>query len=311
MSIHRRKFIVGVGTACSVGLAGCSAREDDDGGGSAEISDETLTLTTTTSTYDTGLLDELNVAFEDRYGITVETVSQGTGAAIETGRSGDSDVVMVHARSQEDEFMEAGYAINRRDLMFNDFVVVGAPDDPAGIAGEDDAIEAFARIADSESPFVSRGDNSGTHTKELEIWDETGLEHGAFGEWYQEAGQGMGEVIIQTGQRDGYTLADRGTYLSMGNETDLEIYVEGPVEDGPEILANPYGIFAINPAVHDNVNYDLAMAYIGFLTSLEGQELIEEYTVEGEQLFFPRALSEEPNFQQYVPEDWDGSAGDG
>lgn len=307
MAIYRRSFLAGLGGGGAIGLAGCAGFGGDDGGSDPDIGGETLTLTTTTSTYDTGLLDELNAPFEDRYGVTVKTVSQGTGAAIETGRSGDSDVVMVHARSQEDEFMEEGYAINRRDLMFNDFIIVGDSDDPAGISGVDEAIEAFAQIAESEATFVSRGDDSGTHTQELEIWQEAGFEVGDFGEWYQEAGQGMGEVITQTGQVEGYTLSDRGTYLSMITETDLEIHVEGPVEGGPELLANPYGIFAINPAVHDNVNYDLAMAYIGFITSIEGQEIIEGYTVEGEQLFFPEALTEEPNFQQYVPADWDSS----
>lgn len=302
MSIHRRKLLAGVGGSVTVGLAGCIGDNGDDGDG-PEISGETLTLTTTTSTYDTGLLDELNAPFEDRYGVSVETVSQGTGASLETGRSGDSDVVMVHARSLEDEFMEEGYGVNRRDIMFNDFIIIGTADDPAGIGGGDDVEEAFATIADSESTFVSRGDDSGTHTKELEIWEAAGVDE--FGEWYQEAGQGMGEVITQVDQTGDYTLADRGTFLSMQSEIDLEIHVEGPIEGGPELLANPYGIVAVNPAVHDNVEYDLAMAYIGFLTSLEGQEIIEEYTIEDEQLFFPEAVSEEPNFQQYVPEGWE------
>ncbi len=305
MPIQRRRLLAAIGSGGAVGMAGCAAFRAGDSEGPA-ISGETLTLTTTTSTYDTGLLDELNAPFEDRYGVTVHTVSQGTGAAIETGRSGDSDVVMVHARSQEDEFMEAGYAINRRDLMFNDFVVIGNPDDPAGISGSDDAVDAFAQIADAESTFVSRGDNSGTHAKELDLWDAAGVDDGDFGEWYQEAGQGMGEVIVQTGQVGGYTLTDRGSYLSMS--TELEIHVEGPVEGGSELLANPYGIFAINPAVHDTVNYDLAMAYIGFVTSPQGQEIINEYTVAGEQLFFPEAIAAEPNFQQYVPEEWDGGS---
>jgi len=305
VTIQRREVIAGIVSAAAAGLAGCVALGGDSD--RPAISGETLTLTTTTSTYDTGLLEELNAPFEERYGVTVATVSQGTGAAIESGRSGDSDVVMVHARSQEDAFIEEGYAINRRDLMFNDFIIIGDSDDPAEISGTADAVEAFTQIADSESTFVSRGDNSGTHTQELEIWDETGLEDVNFGEWYQEAGQGMGDVITQTGQSQGYTLSDRGTYLSMSNETDLEIHVEGPVEGGSELLANPYGVFAINPAVHENVNYDLAMAYIGFITSLEGEKIIEEYTVEGEQLFFPEAIAAEPNFRQYVPEQWDGS----
>ncbi len=306
MPIQRRRLIAAVGSGVAGSLAGCAALGEEDGE-RPEINGETLTLATTTSTYDTGLLDELNAPFEDRYGVTVNTVSQGTGAAIETGRSGDADVVLVHARSQEDAFMEEGYGINRRELMFNDFVIVGDPDNPAGIASGDDAVAAFEAIADSESPFVSRGDNSGTYTQELEIWNAAGFDNSDLGEWYQEAGQGMGEVLVQTGQHGGYTLSDRGTYLSMSTEIDLEIHVGGPVDGGPELLANPYGIVAINPALHDTVNYDLAMAYIGFITSVEGQEIIDGYTLEGQQLFFPEALAEEPNFQQYVPDGWDGS----
>ncbi|WP_394739634.1 substrate-binding domain-containing protein [Natronococcus roseus] len=308
MSIHRREILAGVGGGATIGLAGCTSSDEGDDGDGPEISGEAITLTTTTSTYDTGLLDELNAPFEDRYGVSVDTVSQGTGAALETGRSGDSDVVMVHARSLEDEFIEDGYGVNRRDIMFNDFIVIGTDEDPAGIGGGDDVEEAFATIAEDGATFVSRGDDSGTHAKELEIWEEAGVDE--FGEWYQEAGQGMGEVITQVGQTGDYTLADRGTYLSMQSEIDLEIHVEGPIEGGPELLANRYGIVAVNPGVHDDVEYDLAMAYIGYLTSPEGQEIIEEYTVEDEQLFFPEAISEEPNFQQYVPEDWDPSETD-
>jgi len=297
--IQRREFLVATAGGMTAALAGCTA---DDEGENAEILDETLTLTTTTSTYDTGLLDEVNAAFEDRYGVAVEAVAQGTGAALETGRSGDSDVVMVHARSLEDEFIRDGYGVNRRDLMFNDFIVVGPEDDPAEIDGMDDVTEAFQAIAETESTFISRGDESGTHTKELAIWDEAGIEPS--GEWYREAGSGMGEVLNQANQTPGYTLADRGTFISQQSELDISIRVEGPIERGPDLLANPYGIVAVNPGVHENANYDLAMSYIGFITSREGQEIIEEYTVEGEQLFFPEAVSENPNFQQYVPEDW-------
>jgi len=163
MSIHRRAVLAAVAGGTTAGLAGCTALSSaDDSEG--EIVGETLTLSTTTSTYDTGLLDELNAAFEDRYGVTVDTVSEGTGAAIEIGRSGDSDVVMVHARSQEDDVIEEGYAVNRRDIMFNDFIIVGDPEDPADISGGDDAVAAFEQIAETESTFVSRGDSSGTHT---------------------------------------------------------------------------------------------------------------------------------------------------
>jgi len=297
--IQRREFLVAA-VGATTALAGCTGT--DGGEEHAEILGETVTLTTTTSTYDTGVLDAVNAAFDDRYGVAVEAVAQGTGAALETGRSGDSDVVMVHARSLEDEFIRDGYGVNRRDLMFNDFIVVGPEDDPAEIDGMDDVTEAFQAIAETESTFVSRGDESGTHTKELAIWDEAGIEPS--GEWYREAGSGMGEVLNQANQTPGYTLADRGTFISQQSELDISIRVEGPIEGGPDLLANPYGIVAVNPGVHENVNYDLAMSYIGFITSGEGQEIIEEYTVEGEQLFFPEAVSENPNFQQYVPEDW-------
>jgi tungstate transport system substrate-binding protein len=172
----------------------------------------------------------------------------------------------------------------------------------------EDATEAFATIADSEALFASRGDNSGTHAAELEIWEVSTTEPG--GEWYLETGQGMGDTLNQASQQGGYMLADRGTFISQREEIELEILVEGPVEGGPELLANPYGIIAANPAVHERVEYDLAMAYIGFLTGGEGQQLIENYELDGEQLFFPEALSEDPNYRQYVPEDWqpDGDA---
>jgi len=305
-TIRRRKFLAAAAGGSAGMLAGCLGDEQNERAG---VLDETLTLTTTTSTYDTGLLDEVNAAFEDRYGATVKAVAQGTGAALETARNGDSDVVMVHARSLEDEFLREGYGVNRRDLMFNDFVIVGPDTDPAGIAGETSATGAFRAIAESEANFVSRGDRSGTQMKELAIWDAAGVDPG--GEWYREAGTGMGEVLVQADQSESYTLADRGTYLSMQSELGLVILVQGPIKRGPELLANPYGIIAVNPAIHDSVNYDLAMSYIGFLTSPRGQKIIEEYTVEGKRLFFPQAISEDPNFQQYVPEGWRANATSG
>ncbi|WP_254769213.1 substrate-binding domain-containing protein [Salinilacihabitans rarus] len=307
MTIQRRAFLATAGGALAAGLAGCSSSEGDSEADGPTVAGETLTLATTTSTYDTGLLDEVNAAFDERYGVTVDTIPDGTGAALDTGRRGDADVVMVHARSLEDEFTREGYGVNRRDLMFNDFVIVGPADDPAGIDGGDDAPAAFAAIADAEETFVSRGDESGTHTKELAIWDVSRADPA--GGWYRETGQGMGDVLVQADQSGGYTLSDRGTYLSMRSDIDLEILVQGPIEGGPELLANPYGIVAVNPAVHDNVEYDLAMAYIGFLTGPAGQAIIEEYTVNGEQLFYPEALSEDPKFQQYVPEGWSSDEG--
>lgn len=298
--MNRRQFLTGTAAGVAA-VAGCLDRGSDTEG---TIVGETLTLTTTTSTYDTGLLGELNGAFEERYGVTVDAVAQGTGAALETARRGDSDVVMVHARSLEDEFLLEGYGVNRRDLMFNDFVVLGPAADPAGIDGMGSVTEAFQAIADSGSLFVSRGDNSGTHTKELAIWDAAGVDPG--GGWYRETGSGMGEVLNQANLEGGaYTLSDRGTFIAQRSELDnLGIRIQGPIEGGPKLLENPYGIIAVNPGVHGNVKYDLAMSYIGFITSPDGQQLIEGYTVEGEQLFFPEAVAEDPDFQQYVPEGW-------
>ncbi|ELY96920.1 tungstate ABC transporter permease [Natrialba chahannaoensis JCM 10990] len=309
MTIQRRSFIATVGSGLAVGAAGCLGG-DETAGDAPGIAGETLTLTTTTSTYDTGLLDELHVPFQDRYGVTIDTVPEGTGAALQIGRRGDADVVMVHARALEDEFMEDGYGVNRRDLMSNDFVIVGPADDPAGTADADGVIGALESIAETGSPFISRGDNSGTHTKELELWEETDVGEPS-GEWYLDAGQGMSSVLSMTNQQGDYTLTDRGTYLSMRADLDLEIHVQGPVEGGSDHLANPYGIVAVNPAVHENVNYELAMAYIGFITGLEGQSIIEKYTVDDEQLFYPEALSEEPNFEQYVSAGWRGSGANG
>jgi len=310
MPIQRRQFIAALGAGATVATAGCageSANQSGDGsqsdaGGEAGVAGETLTLTTTTSTYDTGLLDAIHSDFEEMYGVTVDAVAQGTGAALESARNGDADVVMVHARSLEDDFMRNGYGVNRRDLMFNDFVIVGPESDPAGIEGMGAATDALTTIAEAGAPFVSRGDNSGTHTKELILWEEAGTQPG--GDWYQETGTGMGEALNIANQQGAYTLSDRGTYISQRAEIDLTILVQGPIEGGPEILANPYGVMAVNPAVHDNANYDLAMAYIGWITSPGAQDAIAAYQMNGEQLFFPEAVSSEPNFQQYVPEGW-------
>ncbi|WP_435067003.1 substrate-binding domain-containing protein [Haloplanus sp. C73] len=305
MTIQRRQFIAALGGGVVAGMAGCSGTGGQSEGG-AGVAGETLTLTTTTSTYDTGLLDAIHGDFEEMYGVTVDAVAQGTGAALESARNGDSDVVMVHARGLEDEFMRNGYGVNRRDLMFNDFVIVGPESDPAGIQGMSSATEALNAIAESESAFVSRGDNSGTHTKELNLWEAAGTDPG--GDWYQETGSGMGEALNVANQQGAYTLSDRGTFISQRSEIDLVILVQGPIEGGPEILSNPYGIMAVNPAVHSDTNYDLAMAYIGWITSPDAQDSISNYTMNGEQLFFPEALSEDPDFQQYVPEGWSSNS---
>jgi tungstate transport system substrate-binding protein len=314
MTIHRRKFITALGAGAVASTAGCTQLGGGGDGGSEggdnqpSVAGETLTLTTTTSTYDTGLLDAIHTDFEEMYGVTVDAVAQGTGAALESARNGDADVVMVHARGLEDEFLRNGYGVNRRDLMFNDFVIVGPESDPAGVQGMDSATDALTAIAEAEAAFVSRGDNSGTHTKELNLWEAAGTEPG--GDWYQEIGAGMGEALNNANQQGAYTLSDRGTFISQRSEIDLTILVQGPIEDGPEILANPYGVMAVNPGVHDNANYDLAMAYIGWITSPETQDAISDYQSNGEQLFFPEAVSENPDFQQYVPQGWSSDSSD-
>ncbi|ELZ99995.1 molybdate transport protein [Haloferax mediterranei ATCC 33500] len=307
------------GVGAILGLSGCTGESNpqqaDDGtqtdtasgGGSGEGDSGTkqeLTLATTTSTYDTGLLDALNPVFEEKFNARVKTISQGTGAAIETARNGDADVILVHARGAEDEFLQEGYGVNRRDVMFNDFVIVGPSNDPAGIKGMERATEAFATIAESESTFVSRGDDSGTNKKELLIWDAAGVDPS--GKWYREIGKGMGDTLVQADQSGAYTLSDRGTYLATKTNIKSEILVQGPLKGGPTILKNPYGVIPVNPAKYPDVNYALAMAYVGFLTSPEGQNIISSYTANGSQLFFPNALSESSQFGQYVPEEYEG-----
>lgn len=242
-----------------------------------------LRLATTTSTENSGLLDFLLPVFEERYGIAVDVVAVGTGAALELGRNGDADLVMVHARNLEDRFVADGHGVNRRDIMYNDFVILGPPTDPAGVAGARDAADMMRRIADSGAAFISRGDNSGTHNRERQLWAAAGVTPS--GGWYREVGQGMGAVITIANEEEAYTLADRGTYLSYRSDIDLTV-----VGEGDEALFNPYGIIAVNPANYPDNNYVGAMALIAFLTSPEGQELIGTYRVAGEVLFTPRTM---------------------
>ena len=202
--MQRRTFIATVAAGVAAPAAGCARGGTD---GEPGVVGETLTLATTTSTVDTGLLDAIHPEFEDLYGVTVDAVPQGTGAALETARSGDADVVMVHARGLEDEFLRNGYGVNRRDLMFNDFVLVGPADDPAGVRNATSATAALTAVADARAPFVSRGDDSGTHAKELALWAAADAERG--GDWYRETGTGMGEALNIATQQGAYTLSDR------------------------------------------------------------------------------------------------------
>ena len=251
--------------------------------GSGEERPETrLTLATTTSTDNSGLLAELLPPFEQEHNVVVDIIAVGTGQALEIGRTGDADVLMVHAPTLEEEFVAEGYGVERVYFMYNDFVVLGPPSDPANVGGATGAADAFARIASAEEVFISRGDNSGTHVKELEIWDQAGVD--LDGAWYREVGQGMGEVITLTNDQEAYTLADRGTYLSYVADIDSTILYEGD-----EILFNPYGVIAVNPEAHPHVKNELAQALVEYLVSDEGQRRIGEYAVNGEQLFFPDA----------------------
>ena len=246
-----------------------------------ELIDDFIILATTTSTYDSGLLDFLNPIFQEQTGLEVRVVSQGTGAALETGRSGDADVLLVHDRGSELTGVEEGYFVNRFDVMYNDFIFIGPADDPAGVGDVATAAEAMALIADSGTTFVSRGDDSGTNRMELRLWESAGIDP-AGSDWYESIGQGMGDTIRHADERLGYTLTDRGTYVSMRDGIDLVIVLEGD-----PVLFNQYGVMAVNPEMHPDVKYDYAMMYIEFLMSDEGQDLINSYQVNGETLFFP------------------------
>ncbi len=241
---------------------------------------ERVRLATTTSTENSGLLDFILPVFNESFGFSVDVVAVGTGAALELGRNGDADVVMVHARSLEDEFVAAGHGVNRRDIMYNDFVILGPRDDPADIANASSGADAMARIAGSSELFISRGDNSGTHNRERALWRSAGVEPS--GSWYREVGQGMGPVITISNEELAYTIADRGTFLSYRDQIDLVVLYQGDPS-----LFNPYGVIAINPERYPESNYVGAMALIAFLTSPDGQGLIGDYRVNGEVLFTP------------------------
>jgi len=231
-----------------------------------------LKLSTTTSTENSGLLYELLPPFEKRFNVKVDIIAVGSGKAIKLGENGDADVVLVHERDFEDKFVADGYGVNRRDVMHNDFVIIGPTADPAGIRKAKTAAEAFKLIAKKRAPFVSRGDKSGTHSKELSLWRKAGVKPA--GTWYMESGMGMGEVLIMAHEKGAYTLTDRGTYLAFqkGGKINLPILFEGD-----QTLFNSYGIIAVNPARHPSVNYVMAMALIGWLTSQEGQRIIADF----------------------------------
>lgn len=251
----------------------------------AQAQQKYITVASTTSTEQSGLFKHLLPIFEKKTGIQVRVVALGTGQALDMGRRGDADVVFVHARPLEERFVTDGYGVRRYEVMYNDFVLIGPKSDPARVAGGKDVIKAFQRIEKSKAPFVSRGDRSGTHFAELEIWKAAGIDIAKQkGTWYRETGSGMGPALNTASGMNAYILADRGTWLSFKNRGELAIAVAGDKR-----LFNQYGIILVNPARHLGVKRDMGQAFIDWIISNEGQETIAAYKIGGEQLFFPNA----------------------
>ena len=253
--------------------------------GSASAQPRFITVASTTSTEQSGLFKHLLPIFEKKTGIQVRVVALGTGQALDMGRRGDADVVFVHAKPLEEKFLAEGFGVKRQDVMYNDFVVIGPKADPAKIGGGKDTLEAFRKIRAAQAPFVSRGDRSGTHFAELEIWKAAGIDIAKDkGTWYRDTGQGMGPALNTAAGMNAYILADRGTWLSFKNRGDLGILVEGDKR-----LFNQYGIMLVNPQKHPSVKKELGQAFIDWVVSPEGQNAIASYKINGEQLFFPNA----------------------
>jgi tungstate transport system substrate-binding protein len=250
----------------------------------ATAEDRSIIVASTTSTQDSGLFGYLLPIFKARTGIEVRVIAQGTGQALDTARRGDANVVFVHAKSQEEKFLAEGFGVKRFDVMYNDFVLIGPKDDPAGVKGKD--IEtALKSIQAKAAPFVSRGDRSGTHAAELALWKQAGIDIAAGkGPWYREIGQGMGAALNTASAMNGYVLSDRGTWISFKNRGDLQIVVEGDKR-----LFNQYGVMLVNPERYPSVKKELGQAFVDWLISPEGQAAIAGYKVDGQQLFFPDA----------------------
>ncbi len=252
--------------------------------------DRFITVASTTSTDQSGLFGHLLPAFKRDTGIDVRVVALGTGQALDVGRRGDADVVFVHDKPAEDRFVAEGFGVARIQVMYNDFVVIGPKADPARIAGLKDVNEAFSRIQKAAAPFVSRGDNSGTHAAELRYWQSAKIDlASAKGAWYREVGQGMGPALNTASGMGAYILADRGTWLNFRNRGDLAILVEGDTQ-----LFNQYGVILVNPARHPTVKQELGRSFIEWLVGPKGQATIADYKIGGEQLFFPNAETPRP-----------------
>lgn len=248
------------------------------------VAGDSITVASTTSTEHSGLFAHLLPKFEDQTGIDVRVVAVGTGQAIEIARRGDADVLLVHHKPSEMAFVEQGYGVERHPVMHNDFVIVGPGSDPAGVAGMEDAAKALALIAANDAVFTSRGDDSGTHRKEMGLWAEAGIDPADPGDWYRETGSGMGPTLNTAASMNAYALADRGTWISFNNRRQLEILVEGD----PRLL-NPYGVILVNPERHPHVNAKAGRQFIDWLVSATGQRAIAGFRLKGQQLFTPYA----------------------
>jgi tungstate transport system substrate-binding protein len=247
--------------------------------------EKSIVVASTTSTTDSGLFGHILPIFKAKTGIDVKVISQGTGQALDTGKRGDADVVFVHAKAQEEKFVADGFGVKRFAVMYNDFILIGPKGDPARVRGMH-LQTALKAIRDKSAPFVSRGDKSGTHSAELALWKAAGIDAAGAdkGPWYREIGQGMGAALNTASSMNGYTLADRGTWLSFKNRGELDIAVEGDKQ-----LSNQYGVMLVNPVKHSHVKKDLGQQFIDWLISAEGQKAIADYKIDGQQLFFPNA----------------------
>ena len=251
----------------------------------ARAQDKSIVVASTTSTQDSGLFSHILPLFKAKTGIDVKVVAQGTGQALDTGRRGDADVLFVHAKAQEEKFVADGFGVKRYPVMYNDFVLIGPRSDPAGIKGMTDVAEALKAIKSKGASFISRGDRSGTHIAELDLWKAAGIDIGKDkGPWYKEIGQGMGAALNTASAANAYVLADRGTWLSFKNRGDLDILVAGDKR-----LFNQYGVMLVNPEKHPHVKKALGQAFIDWLVSPEGQNAIADYKINGQELFFPNA----------------------
>jgi tungstate transport system substrate-binding protein len=253
--------------------------------GHAAAQDKSIVVASTTSTQDSGLFGHILPMFKAKTGIEVKVVAQGTGQALDTARRGDADVVFVHAKPAEEKFLSEGFGVKRYPVMYNDFILIGPKADPAGVKGSKDIVAALTAIKAKGADFISRGDKSGTHQAELNLWKVAGVDIAKDkGPWYKEIGQGMGAALNTASASNAYVLADRGTWLSFKNRGDLVIAVEGDKR-----LFNQYGVMLVNPEKHPSVKKDLGQQFIDWLVSAEGQKAIADYKINGEQLFYPNA----------------------